>query len=101
MWKALIDMHKESNLNAVATSAIVYDTVTRKIYAYTTSESPHKIKTEVIIDSRATEHMASNRSWFQTYHVLNPQILVAFGNDSGVKAIRIGTIVFESEVSGK
>ena len=33
--------------------------------------------------------------------MLNPQILVAFGDDSGVKAIGIGTIVFESEVSRK
>ena len=64
------------------------------------SEPLHKIKTEAIIDSEAIGHMVPNQSWFQTYHMLNLQILVAFDDDSGVKAIRIETVVFESEVSG-
>ena len=62
IWKALIDMHEEPNLNAAATSAFVSDTLIGKIHAYIISVPPHKIKTEVIIDSRATGHMISNQS---------------------------------------
>ena len=55
----------------------------------------------MIIDSGATSHMVPHRSWFQTYHPLNPPQLVTLRNNAKVHATRIGTVPLISQVSGK
>ena len=94
-------LHAEAHVALVASDSTSSSTTTAHTASSSSSSTHNSSTTDWTVDSGATRHMTPNISLFSSLRPLPQAVTVTFGNGSTGEATHAGSVLLETQVSGR